>query len=176
MVGYQAGRELVHLTCQVTSERHVAEIDARLGDGDNGRSDALTIHHSKGGLPVPIRIIDSRNRISDSHTAHGLKVDGGDNVVMNVDPLRLGEACVISSVHVRDPFEKCRVLSRYCLWSCLTDAVRRRAASLARPIARYCLWSCLTDAVRRRAVSLARPIARYCLASCLSEAHSLQLV
>src|SRR5260221_497935 len=88
MVGYQAGRELVDLTCQVTSERHVAEIDARLGDGDHGGSDALAIHHSKGGLHVPIRIIDSRNRISDSHTAHGLKEDGGDNVVMDVEPTR----------------------------------------------------------------------------------------
>jgi hypothetical protein len=46
------------------------------------------------------RIIDSRNRISDSHTAHGLKVDGGDNVVMDVDPMRLGEAGVIGRVHV----------------------------------------------------------------------------
>src|SRR5258708_15846064 len=70
MVGDQAGRELVDLTCQVTSECHVAEIDARLGDGDNGGSDALAIHHGKGGLHVPSRIIDSRNRIrSEEHTS-----------------------------------------------------------------------------------------------------------
>src|SRR5260370_42189527 len=104
MVGDQAGRELVDLTCQVTSECHVAEIDARLGDGDNGGSDALAIHHGKGGLHVPSRIIDSKNRISDSHTAHGLKVDVRGNVVMEVGPMALGEACVIGRVYVWDPF------------------------------------------------------------------------
>src|SRR5260221_12418778 len=100
MVGYQAGRELVDLTCQVTSERHVAEIDARLGDGDNSGSDALAIHHSKGGLHVPSRIIDSGNRISDSHTAHGLKGYGGDHVGMDVGPMRLGQAWVTRQVRV----------------------------------------------------------------------------
>src|SRR5260370_37176346 len=35
--------------------------------------------------------------------------------------------------------EEGRRHTKYFLWSCLTDAVRRRAASLARPIARYFL-------------------------------------
>src|SRR5260370_9053392 len=104
MVGDQAGRELVDLTCQVTSECHVAEIDARLGDGDNGGSDALAIHHGKGGLDAPISIIESRKRISDSHTAPGLKGDGGGNRGSDADPIGVGEPSALAPVQVWTPF------------------------------------------------------------------------